>query len=93
MAITATLGTPTLTHRRGDTWAVSVSVTYAEGSVSLEETASATVNVGHPNARAEFARILQEQVEARKAVLARRIVLTPIAAAVVADVQTALDGE
>ena len=93
MAVTATLGSPTLASRGGDIWTVAVPVTYTSGAVELEETVSATVNASNADAGGEFARIIQSQVEARIATLERQIVLTPIAAAIVVNVQAALDGE
>ena len=93
MAIAATLGSPMLSHQGDDTWTVSVPVTYTSGAVSIEEFVSATVNAGREGAADEFARILKEQVGARMVVLERQIVLTPIAAAIVADVQATLDGD
>jgi len=93
MAVTATLGSPTLASQGDDTWTVSVPVTYSSGAVQLEETVSATVNAGNAGAADEFARIIESQVTARITVLERQAELTPIAAGIVDTVQAALDGE
>lgn len=89
MPVTATLGSPTLTSAGNDKWNVVVPVTYSDGT---EEAVSAQVNASKTGARQEFARILQEQIEARIVVLERKAQLEPVAALVVSDVQAALGG-